>query len=252
MQQLKVLIIEDDEIIAQDIKELLMDWQYMVIGNATNAIDGLALFQDKKPDIALVDVQLNGKADGIDLVEQFNQLGRIPVIFLTGSSDSQTVERAKKALPSAYLLKPFDERNLHISLELAISNFYGNQEKNVVANKSSEIKLTADSFLRNGNTLFIKQNYRFVKISLDDIIYVEADGNYSKIVLKHQKILVRLSLNAVLERLEEEILTRVNRSFAINIKWIEEFNDSEIIVNGKEISLTSAYKDMFIKKFSIL
>ena len=242
MQNLKILIVEDDILIASDIKQLLTDWGYTVVGCADNFEEAVSLFEQTQPDIALVDVQIVGEKDGVHTATAFNLLRRIPIIFLTAQADFQTVMRAKNAEPSAYLLKPFDERHLHISLDLAISNFYKENASNeetkspCEAKTANEVKLGADCFLRKDNYVFIKQNYRFVKIFLTDILYLEADGNHCKIVLKTQKILVRLSLSSALERFgEQDKMLRVHRSFAVNISSIDEFDDSEILINGKSI-----------------
>ncbi len=258
MQNLKILIVEDDILIANDVKQLLSDWGYTVVGCADNFDDALSLFEQSQPDIALVDVQIVGEKDGVHTATAFNLLRRIPIIFLTAQADFQTVTRAKNAEPSAYLLKPFDERHLHISLDLAISNFYkeNNESENLAkqseAKTANEVKLGADCFLRKDNYVFIKQNYRFVKIFLTDILYLEADGNHCKIVLKTQKILVRLSLTNVLERLNEiDKMIRVHRSFAININCVDEFDDSEILINSKSIPLAPIYKDAFLERFLV-
>lgn len=258
MQNLKILIVEDDIIIANDVKLLLTEWGYSVVGCADNFDDALALFEQKKPDIALVDVQIVGEKDGVHTATAFNLLRRIPIIFLTAQADFQTVTRAKNAEPSAYLLKPFDERHLHISLDLAISNFYKENNKTETSKPltetktANEVKLGADCFLLKDNYVFIKQNYRFVKIFLEDILYLEADGNHCKIVLKNQKILVRLSLANALERLgENDKMLRVHRSFAININFIDEFDDSEIILNGKSIPLAPAFRETFLERFLV-
>ena len=256
MQILKILIVEDESLIANDIQGLLLDWGYEVVGIAASGEEALPLFIKEQPDIVIVDVQLSGEMDGIDASKQFNNIQRIPIIYLTAQADAHTVERAKATEPAAYLLKPFNERHLHISLELAVSNFNKTLPPQSISGKepvfAHEVKLSADVILKKGDAFFIKQNYRFVKLNMADLVYVEADRNHSYLVMKKQKFIVRMPLAEVVERLNWDFLVRIHRSFAINTQYVEEFDDTEVIVNGKTMTLTSSYKDDFLKKFNVV
>jgi two-component system, response regulator PdtaR len=256
MQGLKILIIEDENIIANDIKGMLLDWGYSVVGIVPSGEEAIPLFTQELPDMAIIDVQLSGDIDGIETAKKLNAIQSIPIIYLTAQADALTVERAKATRPAAYLLKPFDERNLHISLELAISNFVKNQPPQLASNKepvfAHEVKLSADIILKKDDNFFIKQNYRFVKLKTEDLIYIEADRNYVYLVMKKQKFIIRMPLAEVLERLNCPLLVRVHRSYAVNIQCVEEFDETEIIVNAKSIPLTASYKDDFLKKFNVV
>ena len=102
---LRILIIEDDPVIAKDIELLLTDGQYNVVGIANNYNSAIELFKTTIPDIALVDIQLQGEKDGVDVATTFNSIKRIPIIYLTAQYDALSVSRAKHSAPSAYLLK---------------------------------------------------------------------------------------------------------------------------------------------------
>jgi DNA-binding LytR/AlgR family response regulator len=115
-----------------------------------------------------------------------------------------------------------------------------------------EVKLSADVILKKDDAFFIKQNYRFVKLKMEDLVYVEADRNHSYLVMKQQKFIVRMPLVEVIDRLSSDTLVRIHRSFAINTQFVDEFNDSEILVNGKSFPLTTAYRDDFFKKFNVV
>ncbi len=256
MQNLKILIVEDEQLIANDILNLLTDWGYEVVGCANHSAQAIHYFEQFSPDLVLLDIQLGENTDGVDVARHFNSIKKVPLVFLTAQADFQTVERAKTVEPAAYLLKPFDERHLHISLELAMSNFsqktppqYLDEKKPVLAH---QIKLGADVILKQGDAIFIKQNYKFTKFKLDDLVYIESDHNYTYLILKSQKYIVRMSLALVIERLADARLVRVHRSFAINTQFVEEFDDSQITVNNKQIPLTAAYRDDFLKTFNVL
>jgi two-component system, response regulator PdtaR len=256
MQNLKILIVEDEHLIANDIQGLLTDWGYEIVGCASHADQAKRYFTQHSPDIVLLDINLGEKTDGVDLARHFNGIRKVPLVFLTAQADFQTVERAKTVEPAAYLLKPFDERHLHISLELAISNFSQKTPPQYKSNKepvfAHEVKLGADVILKQGDSIFIKQNYKFTKFKIEDLVYIEADHNHTYLVMKQQKYIVRMPLALVVERLADESLVRVHRSFAINRRFVEEFDDTQIVVNHKTIPLTSAYREDFLKTFNVL
>lgn len=168
MEKIKILVVEDQKIIAKDLAGLLTSWDYDVVGTCATGEEALKLFQTEEPDIALVDIQLLGFMDGITVVERFNEMRPIPIVYLTAQADSKTVERAKASSPAAYLLKPFDERTLQISLELAFDTFEKQQLQQFQATEPTkllahEVKLSSDTILAYNGAVFIKQNFRFVK-----------------------------------------------------------------------------------------
>lgn len=262
MEKINVLIVEDQFIIAQDIESLLTDWGYNVVGVAASSEEAVALFDTHKPDLALVDVNIDGALDGIETVRLFQAKRPIPIVYLTAQADLQTVERAKASKPYAYLLKPFDERSLQISLELAFDNFSRLQdstmgsvnelEKSNTLPLASEVKLSADVILQNHNSIFIKQNYRFVKLNKDELTYIEADRNYSFLQTKYHRYIVRMPLTMILDRLDSDNIVRVHRSYAVNINSVDEFSDSEIVILGKNIPFSPSYKDEFLKHFNVI
>ncbi len=257
MTPIKILLVEDQQIIAKDLEGLLTDWGYQVIGIAASGHEAIDFFKNHQPDLALVDVNIEGNIDGIQTVEQFNQIRPIPIVYLTAQADFDTVQRAKSSNPFAYLLKPFDERGLQISLEMAFNVFAKHQihpskteDSNIT--QANEIKLSADVILQNEDSIFIKQNYRFVKLKKEEIMLIEADRNHSYIHTHQHRYIVRMPLATIIERLQIDDLVRIHRSFAINIRFVEEFNDSEIIINGKNIPFTAAYKDEFLRHFNVI
>lgn len=257
MTPIKILLVEDQEIIAFDLESLLIEWDYEVVGCAVSGEEALRMFQMFQPDLALVDIQLEGDMDGIETVQKFNDIRLIPVVYLTGQADFETVERAKSSSPIAYLLKPFDERSLQISLDLAFDIFSKHKSpipiiKDTLPASANDVKLSADMILQDDDSIFIKQNYRFVKLKKDEINMIEAEGNYCFIYTNQHRYLVRMPLVAILERLQIGNLIRIHRSFTVNIKAVEEFSESEIIINGKTIPISATYRDIFLKRFSII
>ncbi|NND34928.1 MAG: response regulator transcription factor [Saprospiraceae bacterium] len=123
MSQIRVLVVEDEPLIAEDIRETLDNIDFEVSGVAYDSDTALQELSGNTPDIALLDVNLGSEMDGIDIAEIINKEYRIPFIFLTSYADRDTVDRAKLTRPMGYIVKPFDERDLFTTLEIALHNF---------------------------------------------------------------------------------------------------------------------------------
>jgi PAS domain S-box-containing protein len=115
-----VFIIEDELIEAEDIRHTLEKQGYSVTGIARSGEAALTILRETSPDLILMDIHLSGTLDGIDTAEQIRVLYRIPVIFITAHADDTTLGRAKITEPYGYILKPFDDRELHSAIEMAL------------------------------------------------------------------------------------------------------------------------------------
>lgn len=131
MTGIKVLIVEDEPLIAKNIGMYLNNNDYEVSAIAYDPDE--AIFQLKKhgPDFAILDINLESEKDGIDIAEYINLNNFIPFIYLTSYSDKDTLERAKKTNPSGFIVKPFNEKTLYASIEIALSNHAVQANKHV-------------------------------------------------------------------------------------------------------------------------
>lgn len=120
MSKGKILIIEDEALVAHDIKNILVHVGYAVVGIADNRDDALNLFKQHEVDLIVCDIQLKGQPNGIDTISELIKIKKVLVIYLTAYSDQSTVEAALRTEPSSYLLKPFTDKQLTIAVELAI------------------------------------------------------------------------------------------------------------------------------------
>ncbi len=119
----RVLIVEDDPLIAEDIAESLKEIGYIIAGIAYDADEAMALISTSKPDIAILDVNLDSDKDGIEIGGHIQKNFKFPFIYLTSYADKSTIERAKHTRPMGYIVKPFDERDLFTALEIALFNY---------------------------------------------------------------------------------------------------------------------------------
>lgn len=116
----KILIVEDQNIVAMDIQNRLKNLNYEVTGIASSGAGAIKKAEETQPDLVLMDIMLKGDMDGINAAEQIKKRYRIPVVYLTAYADNNTLQRAKITEPFGYILKPFEERELHTTIEMAI------------------------------------------------------------------------------------------------------------------------------------
>lgn len=116
----RILVVEDEAIVAMDIRQRLASMGYDAVGVATTAGSALTLTQRLRPDLVLMDIRLNGPEDGIAAAQQIRERFGLPVVFLTAFAEDSTVDRAIRAEPMGYVLKPFEERELRMAIEMAL------------------------------------------------------------------------------------------------------------------------------------
>lgn len=240
--EIKIAIVEDELIIAEKIKHILTGIGYNVCDPVTNFDEALAMIADEKPDLLLLDINLNGIKDGIDIAQKVNEQYHIPFIFLTAYSDGATVERAKAVKPLAYLVKPFTKEELFTSIEIAFNNY--RMLKNMQENNHSETK--------NRDFIFIRESHRFIKVAFSNIAYVESRENYVVVHSNSNKeTLIRSTFSDFLAELPHDKFCRVHRSFAIQTDLIEDIEPTEIIVAGYKVPASSSYRAALFAQLGI-
>lgn len=119
MSKTRVLVVEDEIVVSEDLQQRLSRLGYEVVGAADTAADAIQQATAARPDVALMDIMLHGRPEGIDAAEHLKRQLDIPVIYLTAHTDSATLQKAKLTDPSGYIVKPFEERQLQAAIELA-------------------------------------------------------------------------------------------------------------------------------------
>jgi len=140
MEKGRILVVEDEIIIANDIKNVLTQQGYDVLDLAHSGEDAVRKALELKPDLILMDIMLKGNLDGIEASARINEKENIPIVYLTALSDDATLKRAKITEPFGYIVKPFDAKELHSVIEIGLYKRRMEREKNILAEKV--IKLT--------------------------------------------------------------------------------------------------------------
>ena len=243
MSVLKIGIVEDELVIARTILSTLDELGYSHCGPAINYTEAMEMLDEHKPDLLLLDIQLSGKKDGIDVAEKVNELYQVPFIFLTANSDADTIDKAKKVKPHAYIVKPFTKEELFAAIEIAFSNFTGSRP---------HAKPEQAASYHTKNFMFVKDGYIFRKIFFKDILYLESDANYVTLHLTSQKkVMVRSTLNDFIEQLDQKTFIRIHRSYSVNINRIDDIFPTALSIQSIKIPIGKSYKEELFKTLGI-
>lgn len=243
MSFLKVGVVEDELVIARTILSTLDELGYEHCGPAITYTEGVELIENDRPDLLLVDIQLAGRKDGVDLAEKINESYKIPFIFLTANSDIETIERAKKVSPDAYIVKPFTKQELYAAIEIAFHNF-------TLRQRADEHEKTPPYLLRN--FMFVKDGYAFKKVFFHELLYVESEANY---VLLHltsgKKIAVRSTINDFISQLDPAVFVRIHRRFSVNVQMLEDIFPNEIALANIKLPIGKSYRQDLLNVLGI-
>jgi two-component system cell cycle sensor histidine kinase/response regulator CckA len=181
----QILIVEDDRIIARDLKLMLEELGYGISGMASSGEDALALVAQKQTDLVLMDVRIKGSIDGIQTAAQIVQRFRLPVVYLTAHTDDLTLQRATETKPFGYVAKPVTLADVKVAVSVALTRFHAEQQVeerkewlDTVLRSTSEAMVITDG---NGRILFLnrmaeeitgKSNSDAAGKALDDVLQV--------------------------------------------------------------------------------
>lgn len=232
--EIKVLIVEDNPITAQDLEEILTENGIAVVGIARTGNQAINKARDLQPDILIMDIKLDGDKDGITVVQEIYKTDYYPVIYLTANTDREHVEKAYSTSPAAFLSKPFDHKDLIHAIELAFVNHYKK-----VFNSSEIPEMNKSIFLKNGD--------KYEKIAIDEIQLIKADGSYSSVVTKKQTYSISLNLQGLSDKIKNPLFFRLHRSYIVNLKSISGFDNQYVFIDKLPIPYSKNYRDSLMR-----
>lgn len=247
MKQLQIMIVEDEPIIAQEISMVVEDLGYQVCAMVMHSSEVEKSYNDCKPDLLLIDVNLGNGPDGISLVEGLMKIRKAPFIFVTSYADKSTLDRAKTVNPDGYVVKPFDDKDLQAAIEIAFARF---EQANQAIELNEEIP-QKDNFLINQH-LFIRHKNKLIRLHPEDILYAEASSNYTQIVTTDQTYIVSSHLAIIEQKLAPHGFIRVHRSFLVNLAHIEAVEEDNILMSKVNIPLSRNARSTLLKSITQL
>ncbi|MEQ8706528.1 MAG: response regulator [Phaeodactylibacter sp.] len=213
MNSFRILIVEDEVLIADTIERHLAKKDYVVTGKAISCEEAIESYQQTQPDLVLLDIRLNGSKTGIDVARWLREQGSPPpFIYLTSQIDRQSLDAAKSTYPAGYLSKPVQPQSLYSTIEIALHNHQA-QEK-----QKTTIRLY------NGKQYF--------QAPVDNILYLRADHIYVKITLQdEEEVVQRATLKEMIDQLPEGQFVQTHRSYAVNIQQVTRWDQDYLYIH---------------------
>ncbi len=222
-----IVLVEDNLELSENIVEMLQLMGHHVLGAFTQAADLMASKSLLQADIFLIDIQIEGDVDGIQLASIITSKHKKPVIMITAFSEPNYIRRASKLPYTSYLLKPFGLVRLQTEISLMLNRY---------AYLIGEEKSSVSSMVA------VKEKGKTIPIPANSILYLEAQGLYTNIVTEEKKYIKRVILKDLENQLDDKVFLRVHKSFAVNLRAILSFNASHItLINEAQIPLRRGF-----------
>ncbi|MEL6123222.1 MAG: response regulator [Bacteroidota bacterium] len=238
MHKIKVLLVEDEPIIAEDLRRQLTKHGYHIVGMAETGREAIDLVSAHAPDVILMDIRIEGDMDGIETAYQIHQHHDVPVIFITSNTDPSTFARAKLTKPHAFLSKPFRTSDIVNSIQLAL---FSKTSEEV----DQQVRIADDA-------IFLRDKTGLVKLAISDILFVQADGAYAIIHARSREYTSSLTLKKFLEEVPHARLLRVHRSYAVNVQMVDRISESTLHIGQHVIPISKAHREEVMKLFPIV
>ena len=218
---MKILICEDELIIAEYLKEICLEAGHQVLGVASSKAAAMIAMELQRPTLVLMDINLEGEWEGIRLAKTLRSDYDTPCIFITAYDDLETINRAVEAQPLAYLVKPVDRGTLTANLRIAYAKLMANKQPT--------------------QPLVVSMGKEQVTIELDKLLYVEAFANYMELHFHDGlKTILRTTLSHLSTQLPEQFI-RIHKSYIVNRQYLTRITHVRAMVSDKVLPVGRAY-----------
>jgi DNA-binding LytR/AlgR family response regulator len=243
MKNVKILIVEDELIIAEGLKIMLQKLNYEVVAIFTSGAETIKNFGPGFADLIFMDIYLADEINGIDTAIQIGKNYNIPIIYLTENKDEHLRKKAIYEINTAnYITKPFNKEDVVNAIDFAL--------KLLANNKDQRLKNIDNGNLMN-DSIFLKNGLGYKKVPISDIAFLKADGSYCVFTFNNLKTYVfSENLSYYGEKLSfAKELVRIHRSYIVNINFIERIHENRVWVAGNEMPIGPTYKTHLLEKF---
>ncbi|MFT6054218.1 MAG: DNA-binding LytR/AlgR family response regulator [Roseivirga sp.] len=236
----RILIVEDEPFIAENLQEMLELFGYGNTEIANSANQAIKSIKTSRPDLVLLDVKIKGDQDGIELGGIIHDQYKLPFVYITSYSDKETVNRAKHTQPLGFIVKPFTKDDVYAAVEVALFN------KNRMEVNSGVNLHEANPTTYNNDSIFIKRRTLLEKVKYSDLIWIEADGNHITLHASGDRdFTVRKSLKEITDRLPKDRFLRVHKSFVVQVDAVTVIDTNHVHLGDKKIPIGRSYYNAF-------
>jgi len=240
------MIVEDEALLASMMEMQVDVLGHHLIASVTDSAKALEIFDKNTVDIVLMDININGPYDGVELTEMIRskQNQYVEIIFVTSNHDDMSFRRASRTQPAAFITKPFTEVQLQRSIGLVAQK--------IVEDSPAE-QDTEPSLVEQG-TLFIKKKNLIKKVSIADIYYLESDGRYCRVYTSSEMLLANTTLKDMMDRMPKDQFLQCHRRYVINITKVKSINVEEdmIIMEERSVPMSRREKDKILGKMNFI
>lgn len=244
-----ILIVENDSLIAENIKSSLLKEGFNITGIAGNFKNAVDCMKKQAADLAVIDIRLDGPEDGISTAKELLKIKWIPIIYITGESLRKSAEKSKNTYPAAFLEKPLRMSELTVQIELALHNFHAGNLP------------VAES--KNADHIFVHSQKGYIRIRQEEILYLTADRIYSKLFLTeagfqrlypgrpYNFIHISMNLGRIFRQLSAQFF-QLSRSVVINLDFIDRIDSQNLFIADHQLPIPDGTRQVLMNRLGIV
>ena len=236
----RILLVEDEFITLDDLRDALTDLGYNVTAAVMNATDAITELEKGETDLAILDIHLRGSESGIWIGRQIKDRFRIPFLYLTAFGDKGTIAAAAEVEPAAYLVKPFSVPDITAAIELALA-------RRVAVSQPAP---DTPGRLRADENIFVKDELMFRRIAVKDILFAQSFRNYLEIQTAGGRYVVRSTLQDFANLLPADLFLQSHRSYLVNWTRIDGIGGNFVRVGEHEVPLSRGERAGLLRRLS--
>jgi len=210
MSKAKILVVEDENIIALEIMKRLVSLDYEVEGVVNKGLQAVEFVKNNDVDLVLMDIRLQGDIDGIEAASKISKIKNVPIIYLTAYSDDKTLERAKNTNVYGYVVKPITDNDLKVAIEIGLERF----RKEFSDSDRLNENIKKDSIQKR---VQIWQGSELLHFNPHDIIYLRIDSGIVCFYIDDQEYCQRGTLRSWEKKLKDYHFFRSHKSYIVNV-----------------------------------
>ena len=236
MKKHRILIAEDEDWIAQDLRETLEENNFEVIDVVDSYEAALLTLRNTTPDLVILDIRLKGIGTGVDIAKEINERWAIPFLFLSSNIDPKTMKDILDEVPASILTKPCKPFDLIAGVRLALSK--------------GEVEITNSQSNVIENDFFVKSEHSYRKIEIPKLLYIKGEGSYTKVQMENERLVLRATLKDFDFLENHSNILRVHRSYLVNSAHIDKIHSKHLDIKEFEIPITKEGREQLLSRIN--